>query len=110
MKMVTLEATVDADGMLRLALPVGLPASKVEVVLVIQPCGDEKRSRETGYEWLLAPQYDNIGRGAINHDEKRENLTHQERAKRIMELLDMALKDVSWDEIAEGRRDRCFSD
>jgi hypothetical protein len=106
MQTVTVEAEVDADGVLRLTVPVGLPAGKVEVVLVIQPCAEGKKPRETGYEWLLDPQYENIGRAILNPEQPQDNFSQKERAKRIMELLDIALEGVTWDEIEESRRDR----
>ena len=106
MKILTLEAEIGADGVLHLNIPVDLPPGKVEGVLVMQPCQESKKLRETGYEWLLDPKYDHIGRDLPNGTEKQDTLTHEERAKRIMELLDVALKDVTWEEIEEGRRDR----
>jgi hypothetical protein len=37
MQTVTLTARVDADGVLRLEVPVGLPDTDIEVVVVVQP-------------------------------------------------------------------------
>jgi hypothetical protein len=108
MKTLTLEAEVSADGVLRLEAPVGLPPGRVEVVLVVQPTAEMNGTIRTGYEWLLDPKYDLIGNMSTQGARAQETLTREEQADRIVELLEMALQDVTWEEIEEGRRDRCF--
>ncbi|MCL4862775.1 MAG: hypothetical protein KJZ93_25405, partial [Caldilineaceae bacterium] len=93
---------------LRLEAPVGLPPGRVEVVLVVQPTVETNRTIRTGYEWLLDPKYDFIGNMSTQGARPQETLTREEQADRIVELLEMALQDVTWAEIEEGRRDRCF--
>lgn len=107
MKTLTLEAEVSADGVLRLEAPVGLPPGRVEVVLVVQPAVEANGNMQTGFEWLLDPKYDFIGKISNQHVRSQETLTREEQADRIVELLEMALQGVTWAEIEEGRRDRC---
>jgi len=108
MKTLTLEAEVEADGTLHVEVESGLPPGKVEVTLLVQPLTETHSTTKTGYEWLLDAKYDNLGRVFIKETNPSDNLTQAERAKRIMELLDIALKDVTWEEIEAGREDRCF--
>ncbi|RIK30949.1 MAG: hypothetical protein DCC55_37040 [Chloroflexi bacterium] len=108
MKTLTLEAEVSADGVLRLEAPVGLPPGRVEVVLVVQPALETNGTIRTGYEWLLDSKYDYIGKMSAPGVLPQETLTREEQARRIVDLLDMALEGVTWEEIEEGRRDRCF--
>jgi hypothetical protein len=104
----TVEADVAPDGMLHLALPSGLPPGKVEVVIVVQPLAERNGTSQTNYRWLLDPVYDSIGQTPPVKIKAQDPRTREERARRIMELLDMALKGVTWEQIEEGRQDRCF--
>jgi hypothetical protein len=108
MKTLTLEAEVSADGILRLEAPVGLPPGRVEVVLVVQPAVATNGHTQTSYEWLLDSKYDSIGKTSEQGGLPQTSLTREEQAKRIADLLDLALEGVTWAEIEEGRRDRCF--
>jgi hypothetical protein len=108
MKTLTLEAEVSADGVLRLEAPVGLPPGRVEVVLVVQPAVATNGHTQTSYEWLLDSKYDSIGKTSEQGGLPQTSLTREEQAKRIADLLDLALEGVTWAEIEEGRRDRCF--
>jgi hypothetical protein len=108
MKTLTLEAEVSADGILRLEAPVGLPPGRVEVVLVVQPAVATNGHTQTSYEWLLDSKYDSIGKTSEQGRLPQTSLTREEQAKRIADLLGMALEGVTWAEIEEGRRDRCF--
>ena len=47
MTTVTVNAEIDGDGNLRLEVPLGLPAGKAEVVLVVQPQGANGRNETT---------------------------------------------------------------
>jgi hypothetical protein len=116
MKTLTVEADVSADGMLHLAVPSGLPPGRVEVVLVIQP----KQQNGASLLQEQTPVYDNATQpvkenGSIQfaHEDKPfdpSSLTERERLIRIKQLLDLALIDVEWAEIEEGRQDRDFGD
>jgi hypothetical protein len=108
MKTLTLEAEVQADGLLHLTVPSGLPPGKVEVVIVVQPVVETNGTVTTNYQWLLDPKYENIGLNPTIESQTQVLQTRQERAKRMMELLDQALEGVTWEEIEEGREDRCF--
>jgi hypothetical protein len=113
MKTLTLEAEVTADGVLRLEAPVSLPPGRVEVVLVVQAKNNgvyrvreiAPSTRAQAHEPMPISPYelpDSAGRSAI------AAMSNQEKWDRLAQLMEVALADVSWAEIEEGKRDRDF--
>jgi hypothetical protein len=116
MKTLAVEADIAPDGTLHLAVPSGLPPGKVEVVLVIQPKQQNGASllqeRSPTYYDATQRVKDN-GSIQFAHEDKPfdpSSLMERERLTRIKQLLDLALIDVEWAEIEEGRQDRDFGD
>lgn len=116
MKTFTVEADIAPDGMLQVTVPSGLPPGRVEVVLVIQPKHQNGASllQEQAAVYSHAPQVieeqEPVQFTQENTASDLSSLTERERLTRLMELLDIALVGVTWEEIEEGRRDRDFGD